>query len=62
MTWGPLFMYYECPDCGKKYKYELDLMTSLGEHFGRCPLCGAEGTFVKEAPRTAGDEDYEEID
>ena len=62
MTWGPLFMYYICPDCGKKYKYELDLMTSLGACFGCCPVCGAMGDFEKESPRTAGDEEYEEID
>lgn len=55
-------MYYVCPACGKKYKIELDLMTQLGADFGKCPLCGTDGTFVKESPRRAGDEEYEEID
>lgn len=62
MTWGPLFMYYHCPDCGKKFKYELDMIGRLADRFGRCPECGAEGIFVKESPRRAGDEAYEEID
>lgn len=34
----------------------------LADRFGRCPECGAEGIFVKESPRRAGDEAYEEID
>ena len=24
MSWGPCFMYYRCPQCGKKFKYAFD--------------------------------------
>ena len=62
MTWGPMFMYYHCPECGKKFKYELDLMTELGEAFGTCPYCGAPGVFEKDGPRIPDDLEYEEVD
>ena len=62
MTWGPLFMYYHCPECGAKYKYELDLIQEFGESFGRCPVCEAMGEFQKEAPRVADDYEYSEVD
>ena len=25
MTWGTYYFFYECPQCGKKYRYELEL-------------------------------------
>lgn len=54
-------MYYECPACGKKFMYELDLLNSLGPQFGICPKCGAEGKFVKDGPREGGHSEYEEV-
>ncbi len=24
MTWGTYYFFYECPQCGKKYRYELE--------------------------------------
>jgi len=61
MSWGPCFMYYVCTECGKKFKYELDLLSSLGDAFGRCPECGATGVFVQDGARLPNDLDYEEV-
>ncbi len=62
MTWGPCFMYYHCPDCGKKFKCEVALIPELGDRFGRCPECGAEGVFEKDGARGPDDQDYFEVD
>ena len=62
MSWGPCFMYYHCPACGKKFKSELGLLSELGEHFGQCPECGAMGEFETQSARTLDDAEYEEID
>lgn len=62
MTWGPMFMYYRCDNCGKKFKYELDLMVAFGQRFGCCPKCGTMGTFEKDGPRLADDNIYEEVE
>ena len=35
MTWGTYYFFYECPQCGKKYRYELE--GSADEEFGFCP-------------------------
>ncbi len=58
MTWGPLYMYYRCAGCGVKYKYELDMLGHLGDTFGKCPTCGADGVFVKEGPIMTDDNEY----
>ena len=44
MTWGTYYFFYECPQCGKKYRYELE--GSADEEFGFCPECHVMGTFV----------------
>ena len=62
MSWGPCFMYYHCPDCEKKFKYELGLLAELGDRFGRCPDCGAMGDFETQSARTLNDMEYEEVD
>ena len=46
MTWGTYYFFYECPQCGKKYRYELE--GSADEEFGFCPECHVMGTFVGE--------------
>ncbi|MBR4157298.1 MAG: excinuclease ATPase subunit [Oscillospiraceae bacterium] len=61
MSWGPCFMYYRCPDCGKQFKCAVDMIPVLGDDFGKCPVCGAAGVFVKEGARTPDDQDYEEV-
>ena len=33
MTWGTYYFFYECPQCGKKYRYELE--GSADEEFGK---------------------------
>lgn len=58
MTWGPLYMYYRCDQCGTKYKYELDMLGTLGDSFGKCPNCGSDGIFVKEGPIMTDDNEY----
>ncbi len=40
MTWGALYFYYHCPDCGFKFEYALDMMEEFGADFGKCPKCG----------------------
>ena len=62
MTWGPMFMYYRCPLCGLKYKYELGRMSEFGAQFAFCPDCHVMGTFEKEGARTPDDADYHEVD
>ena len=62
MSWGPSFMYYHCPDCGRKFKYALDLIPEAGEAFGLCPACGVPGVYEKDGARTPDDSDYEEVE
>ena len=62
MSWGPGFFYYECPRCGKKFKYAQDLMADFGDAFGRCPDCAAMGTYVYDGPRRKDDADYPEVE
>lgn len=62
MSWGPCFLYYRCPGCGKKFKSATDAIPVLGPRFGLCPVCGTEGTLEKEGARTPDDADYEEVD
>ena len=51
MTWGTYYFFYECPQCGKKYRYELE--GSADEEFGFCPECHVMGTFVGEIGRAS---------
>lgn len=62
MSWGSCFLYYHCPDCGKRFKYDLDLIPVLGDGFGACPTCGAAGVYEKDGARTPDDNDYQEVD
>lgn len=62
MTWGALYFYYKCPNCGKQFKYAIDLMTEFGDEFGNCPDCSAAGTYIKEGARTPDDLEYEEVE
>lgn len=62
MTWGALYMYYKCPDCGKKFKYAIDLIPEFGDEFGCCPDCGTMGTYIKEGAITKDDLEYEEVE
>jgi len=62
MSWGSCFFYYLCPTCGKKYKYDADLIGTLGPRFGVCPVCGGESAPVKDGPRGADDPEYEETE
>ncbi len=62
MSWGPCYMYYRCPVCGKLFRHATDLIPVLGEAFGRCPVCAAAAELVREGPCSAEDAEYEEID
>jgi len=55
-------MYYHCPKCGKKFKYDTALIPVFGESFGYCPDCKCEGTYEFDGARPKDDADYEEID
>jgi DNA-directed RNA polymerase subunit RPC12/RpoP len=46
MSWGTLWMFYECPKCGKKFKYSIEAMSD--ECFGKCPVCNEDGKLVGE--------------
>lgn len=62
MSWGPCFLYYRCPQCGKKFKYATDLIPEFGDDFGKCPACGTMGILEKEGARTPDDLDYTEVE
>ncbi len=60
MSWGTLWFYYVCPQCGKRFKADL---TDMGRpEFGACPCCGAAGTWVGETSAPPEEpESYEEV-
>ena len=62
MSWGPCFLYYHCPDCGKKFKYASDMIPVFADTFGYCPVCKKEGVFEKDGARTPDDMDYVEVE
>lgn len=62
MTWGVFFMYYECPECGWRFKYDIQLISKKGDDFGKCPNCNAVGRFIKDGAIDTDDSDYEEVD
>lgn len=62
MSWGALYFYYKCPQCGKLFKYATDLIPDFGDDFGKCPDCSVMGTFLKEGARTLDDLLYEEVE
>ena len=55
-------MYYHCPSCGKKFKFQQDMIPELGDDFGRCPDCGEMGVFEHDGARTLDDGDYFEVE
>ena len=61
MTWGPYFMFYECPKCGRKYRWELVDLSD--PQFGCCPGCGSMGMLVGESKDIKqGERKYEEFE
>ena len=44
MTWGTYYFFYECPQCGKKYRYELE---GSADGFGFCGVPHVMSTFVR---------------
>lgn len=62
MTWGPLYFYYHCSECGFKFKYAFDIITEYGDEFGCCPKCGIMGVYEKDGPRQIDDAHYYEVD
>ena len=55
-------MYYHCPNCGKKFKYAVDMIPVFADKFGCCPHCDAEGVLEKEGARFPDDADYFEVE
>ena len=62
MSWGPCFLYYHCPTCGKKFKSATDMIPAFGPQFGECPDCGTPGALEKEGARTTDDLTYDEVE
>lgn len=62
MTWGAMYMCYECPKCGKKFRSAIDLIADLGEDFGKCPKCGTEGRLIQEGPISKDIMKFEEVE
>lgn len=46
MTWGTYYFFYDCPNCGKHYRWCTEVLSD--EEFGECPACHTAGTFVGE--------------
>ena len=61
MSSGPCYIYYTCPDCGKRFKYSIDMIPVFGEDFGRCPSCHRVCTLEREGAVTTDDLRYEEV-
>ena len=61
MTWGTLYLYYHCPQCGKLFKYGTDLIAEFGDEFGCCPDCSTMGEYVTEGARIPDDLKYKEV-
>jgi len=55
-------MYYHCPNCGKKFKYDTGLIAQFGEDFGKCPDCRVEGVYEFDGARGPQDAEYPEIE
>ncbi len=61
MSWGGYWMFYSCPQCEKKYKWELDALSDSA--FGTCPVCSAQGSLMGESGKNApqNPEDFLEL-
>lgn len=46
MTWGSYWMFFNCPKCGKKYRWALEELPD--PLFGKCPDCRIDGKLVAE--------------
>lgn len=61
MTWGAYFMFYQCPECGKKYRWSLEDISDPA--FGQCPACHVMGELKGETKDIrqgeSGFEEYE---
>ena len=55
-------MYFHCPQCSMKFKYEQDMISVFADAFGQCPVCGAAGVFEKDVPCAGDDRDYLEVE
>lgn len=55
MTWGPYYFFYDCPACGKHYRWMTDDMDE--DTFGECPVCHIQGKLVGETRDVVQGED-----
>lgn len=61
MTWGAYFFFYDCPKCGKKYRWGTEDISNTD--FSKCPECGEAGTLVGETRDIGqGENDFSEYD
>lgn len=59
MTWGPYWMLYQCPACGKKFRHTFD--DTPDDRFGICPTCDAKAELKAESRDNPKDADTYEI-
>lgn len=61
MTWGAYFMFYQCPECGRKYRWALEDMSD--PEFGQCPSCQVMGELKGETKDISqGESRFEEYE
>ena len=61
MTWGAYYMFYECPECGRKYRWALEDMSD--QTFGECPDCHMMGILRGESKDISqGEAKFEEYE
>lgn len=61
MSWGGYWMFYVCPKCKEKFRYELGYLDK--KDFGKCPKCKGIGDLVGESNKNLQEKylDYPEI-
>ena len=63
MSWGAYYMFYDCPQCKKKYRWSLDDINDTD--FSNCPVCHIPGEFAGETKDMKQGEnkfgDYEDV-
>jgi len=52
MTWGPFWLFYQCPACGKKFRHDLDMPD---ERFRKCPACDTLGELKGDSNQVPTD-------
>ncbi len=59
MTWGPYWLFYQCPACGKKFRHTLD--DTPDEVFAMCPSCKIKSDLKADSGNYPSNADEYEI-